>query len=87
MDCPTGALANLSQSLNKTEPIRIVFKDIFTPISPAHHMISGPFELHPYFPSHVRSLPATGSKCKKKGLTLFSPAQRNAAAKRDLDGN
>jgi len=54
MDCPTGALANLSQGLNKTKPIRIAFKDIFTPISPTHHMISGPIKLHPYFPSHVR---------------------------------
>src|SRR5205809_3367414 len=73
MDFPTGALANLSQSLNKTEPIRIVFKDIFTPISPTHHMISSPLELHPYFPSHMRLLPATRAKGKKKGLTPFFP--------------
>jgi hypothetical protein len=49
---PAGPLANLSQSLKETSSIQIIIKDVFTPISPAHHMISGPLKLHPHFPSH-----------------------------------
>jgi hypothetical protein len=59
MNLPAGAPANLSQSLKETSPIQIIFKDVFTPISPTRHMVSGSLKLHPYFPSHPRLLLAT----------------------------
>src|SRR5437667_119050 len=59
MNFPAGALANLSQSLKETSPIQIIFNDVFTPISPTHHMVSSPLKLHPYFASHPRLLLAT----------------------------
>jgi hypothetical protein len=66
MHFPASAPADLSQSLKKTSPIQIIFKDVFTPISPTHHVVSGPLKLHPYFASHLRlySLPAQDKRKK-----------------------
>jgi hypothetical protein len=72
MDSPAGALTNLNQCLKKTNPIRIIFKDVFTPISPTHHMVNGPLKLYSHLSRHLRSLPPAASKCKKKGLTRMA---------------
>jgi hypothetical protein len=76
MDFPASALANLRQGLKKTDPIGIIFKDIFPPVSPAHHNGKWllPTSTRFFEPSPLST--RIGQKMLKKGPSPLSPLSR-----------
>jgi hypothetical protein len=59
------------QGFQEADPIGLIFKNILTPIAPAHHMIERPFKLHPDLARHPFSLLKAASKMREKRTEPF----------------